>query len=718
LKDTPQACCEHEIEDLVTSIEKQTGNAVLSSWVGLELKPPNLTIQPKGISMRLRSSLLLHCLLLSALPLFLHAQFQEPSKADLQMSDDPKSPGAAAIYLNVAEETNDPLHYHAFYARIKVLQEKGKELATVTIPYHQGNFKVTDIKGRTIHADGTVVPLKVKPEDLLSFKEGANEIGKVVFTLPSVEVGSILEYRYQIRYGDNHFSSPFWELQRGYSVQKAHYSFTPFGQFLSGNGHAQHTVGETLLDAHGNAINSLIWWKLLPPGVDIKSDPDKGFTLDVSDIRAIPDEDFMPPSQSFLYHVLFYYKSAFDSGGFWQSESKRWAKEVDHFAEPSKDIHAAVAQLTAPGDSDLDKAKKLYKAVQALDNSDYSRKKGASELKALGLHAEKRAEDTWTQKGGSSEDIALLYLTMLRAAGLQAWDMKVVDRERAVFASDYLSFDQLDDDIVILNIGDKEIFLDPGEKMCPFGLLSWRQAGASGIRESANGPAPATSPTLPYTANEIQRSGTAYLDEHGGMTGSFRFLMKGQEALHWRQQAILNDLDEVKKQFDRMLRNSLPETVDAQIDHFIGLDDPELNLVAVINAKGTVGTLTSKRLLLPGYLFEGRGHRPFVNQPNRESMIDMHFGERVIDQVVYQFPSSFTVEGAPQNASVQFPSQAVLDTRVTVAPGQVAISRSLARAFTFLKPEQYQDLRAFYQKVDANDQEQVSLLVGAEPKGK
>jgi hypothetical protein len=27
--------------------------------------------------------------------------------------------------------------------------------------------------------------------------------------------------------------------------------------------------------------------------------------------------------------------------------------------------------LIAPGDSDLDKAKKLYKAVQALDNTDY-----------------------------------------------------------------------------------------------------------------------------------------------------------------------------------------------------------------------------------------------------------------------------------------------------------------------------------------------------------
>ena len=97
---------------------------------------------------------------------------------------------------------------------------------------------------------------------------------------------------------------------------------------------------------------------------------------------------------------------------------------MDHFAEPTKPIREAVAGLIAPGDSDLDKARKLYKAVQALDNTDYSRKKSESELKQLNLKAAKRAEDTWSQKSGSSEDIALLYLAMLRAAGLTAYGMQ------------------------------------------------------------------------------------------------------------------------------------------------------------------------------------------------------------------------------------------------------------------------------------------------------
>ena len=52
-----------------------------------------------------------------------------------------------------------------------MLTEKGKELATIELPYLKGNFKINDIKGRTIHPDGTVIPLVVKPEDLLVSKD-------------------------------------------------------------------------------------------------------------------------------------------------------------------------------------------------------------------------------------------------------------------------------------------------------------------------------------------------------------------------------------------------------------------------------------------------------------------------------------------------------------------------------------------------------------------
>jgi len=326
-------------------------------------------------------------LIVIASPAFLRAQFQEPTQEELKMTEDPKAPGAAAVYFNVEEIANDPLHFQSFYARIKVLTERGKELATVEVPYLHRDSKIVGIKARTIHADGTVIPLVGKPEDLLGFKtKSANgerlQVNRRVFTLPSVEVGSILEYRYELSYDDNQYSSPSWEIQRPYFVHKAHYLFVPAKMFLPG---LQNQTNMYLLDEHERIIKTLIWWANLPKGVAVKVDASGHYTVDIADVPAAPDEEWMPPIQSILYKVIFYYKSASNSTDFWVTDAKLWSKDVDHFADSSKSIKDAVAGLIAPGDSGMDKAKKLYKAVQALDNTDYSRRKSESEIKQLKL---------------------------------------------------------------------------------------------------------------------------------------------------------------------------------------------------------------------------------------------------------------------------------------------------------------------------------------------
>src|ERR1035437_3100930 len=72
-----------------------------------------------------------------SLPLACAAQkFQEPTKEELQMTSDPKAPGAEAVYLFRQIEIDNFNHYISSYARIKVLTEKGKEWSTVEFLYN------------------------------------------------------------------------------------------------------------------------------------------------------------------------------------------------------------------------------------------------------------------------------------------------------------------------------------------------------------------------------------------------------------------------------------------------------------------------------------------------------------------------------------------------------------------------------------------------------
>src|SRR5580698_7270298 len=92
-------------------------------------------------------------------PAVVCAQFQQPHPEELKMTSDPKAPGADAEYLYFEEVDNDAHHSQNYYARIKVFTEKGKEAATVELPYWGGEFSISSISARTIHTDGTVIAM-------------------------------------------------------------------------------------------------------------------------------------------------------------------------------------------------------------------------------------------------------------------------------------------------------------------------------------------------------------------------------------------------------------------------------------------------------------------------------------------------------------------------------------------------------------------------------
>lgn len=650
--------------------------------------------------MRIRVVVRVAALSLSlASPLLSHAQFQEPTKEELSMTEDPKAPGAAAVYLYREETADDQLHFHGRYERIKVLTEKGKEMATVHIPYERGNFKVTDIKGRTIHADGTVIPLTAKPSDLVDVKTKGLQINDIVFTLPSVEVGSILEYRLQMRYDDEWVYSPDWEVQQPYFVHKAHYFFKPTDRELAGG------------------KNRLMYY--LRAGKDDKVvENSRGqYSLDVTDVPAIPTEDWMPPLNSLNWRLEFYYTEFKSGADFWMTEGKRWLKDADDFSEPTKTLKDAAAQIVAAGDTDEQKAHKLYDAVLKLENTSFTREKSGAEIKKEKIRQIKDATDAWNQKRGSDDELALLYVALARAAGLQAFPMEVVDRSRAVFDSSYMRLSQLHDYIAIVKIGDKEVYLDPGQKACPFGLLSWRHYLAGGLRGSASGPGYGTTPSPPYTQSQTQRIGDIYVEADGSVKGTVRYVLSGLDALHWRQLILRNDVDEAKKQFNESLHDSMPDGVQADFDHFLGLEDYTSSLIGVVNITGAIATATGKHFFLPGLFFESHAKHPFVAVEKRTIPVDVKYARLEKDDVTYHFPEGFTVESGPPPTSIPWPNHAALSIKTTPVSNGLEVNRTLAYNFTLLDPKDYDGLHDFYQKVATADQQQLVLTRAAVAKG-
>src|SRR5215472_16966992 len=587
-----------------------------------------------------------------ASPFVARAQFQEPTKEELQMTSDPKAPGAAAVYLYREETVDDNHHFHTYYVRIKVLTDKGKDLATQSIPYEKGPFKVLGIHGRTIHPDGTVFPLTTKPSDLVDVKVQGYQRNRMVFTLPDVDVGSILEYRLEVQYDDNIVMEPDWDVQQKYFVRKAHYFYYP-------------STSGGVVNSRGEPMDRLMYFA---------SDP----------------------------HVAVV-----------RDEAKHWEKDTDKFANPAKSLKDAAAGIVAAGDNDDAKSRKLYDAVQKLDNTDFGRAKSEAELKKEKIKPAKDAEGVWKQKSGSSDQLPLLYVALARAAGLTAYAMEVVDRNRAVFDSSLLSMGQLDDYIAVVVVGGKEVFLDPGQKMCPYGLLAWRHTVAAGMREGPKGVALEGTPGNSYTQNTMDREAMLEVAADGSVTGSIRIVMSGQRALHWRQVAITNDDGEVKKQFNEWLKDVVPDGVQVDFDHFLALEDFNANLVGIVKVTGQLATATGKRYFLPGQFFASHSTHPFVAQDHRAIPVDVHYPEKISDDATYNLPEGFAVDSMPQADVVPWGGNAQLRVTSKSEGKSVEIQRVLEYNYTLLQAKDYSGLHDFYQQVATADQQQIVLLRAA-----
>ena len=622
-------------------------------------------------------------LLLLAPASFAFAQFQTPTAEELKMTSDPKAPGADAVYLYREETDLGRDSTEAYYVRIKVLTEKGKEMATVHWPYVHGYTKIQKIEGRTIHADGTIFPLSVKPEDLVEVKGKGVQLNSVVFTLPNVEVGSILEYRVKLQnqYG---WEIPTWEVQQDHFVHHADYFYDPdYGGLM----YAAHLGGDAKVKRDVNTA-----------------------TLDIQDVPPLPDEDWMPPMNTIRWRVLFYQLSVGSGNEYWKLATKSWAEYVNKFIATNSSLKKTLAGMVNPEDSEEQKARKIYAAVMKLENTDFSRKKSEAERKAHKLKEIKKAEDVWKDQAGGSDEIALLYVALARAAGLKAVPMQVVNRNRALFDVDFLSIDQLDDFIAAVNIGGKDVYLDPGEKMCPYGSLHWKHTLAQGFKLTGEDSVLVQTPSPGYKGASTTRVANLELDAEGNVSGVARFVMTGPDALRWRQIALQNDEDEVKKEFNDSIRDSLPEGVTADFDHFLELEKYETDLMAIVKVSGTLGAVTGKRFIVPGLFFESHAKHPFVGLDQRTTPIDVNYARMVSDEVTYSLPPGYAVESAPGTASAAWPGHASMKIVASDEAKAVKVSRVLAYNFVLLPASDYPSLHEFYQKIATADQEQLVLV--------
>jgi hypothetical protein len=614
--------------------------------------------------------------------------WQPIPKEDLALKDNPANPGSSAMILERQVYTDDEKRVQTEWIRIKIFNELGKANADVEIPYLLKKTSVEDIRGRTVRTDGTIIPFGGLVFDKIVIRYKKFRYNVKTFTLPGVEVGSVIEYSYTVRWKDrfpDYVNNPMY-IKEGWTYPTATW-----------------TIQEELFTRH--AVLSirpvrggrLTFAKVRLPDSFPSLQPDGTMRMEVKNVPALEHEEYMPPESMLNSRVHFYYVVG-PLGNYWRTISKFKAESAEKFIEKTHFLEQAVRQIAPISDAPEVKLKKLYARVQQvrhLRDSD-------------NLPANKSADDVFRHNYGSGNEINYLFTALSRAAGFDASIVEVVDRSSAIFEPQVLDESQLNANIVLVRLNGENIYFDPATRFCPYGIIPWYKNDISGVRwDKAGGDVlQVHSPTS--QVSNIERRAELSLQTDGTLEGLLEILYTGQDALELRLSA--SDEDDVgrRKLAEDQVKELTPAGVTVVVESVSGWQESDLPLRIKCHLRATdFASLTSQRMLFPMAVFQIQQKNPYNKTYRVEPVYFQHEYSRK-DHISITMPTGYRLEALPADFEDKT-AFASFQVKRTSDGAVLTLDRQREMNGYFFLAQFYRSLREHAQKVRQSDAENVVL---------
>lgn len=644
------------------------------------------------MSLRLAGIVYVLCLAVSSLSF---AQVDDKwlpvTPQDLQIKEVPGNAGAGAILLYYSHVFDDQGRTEFVYRRIKILNDRGRDqYSDVEIPYWPTR-PIHGLKARTIHPDGAVVEFSGKAFDKtlvktrykgLTLKSSAK-----AFAFPEVTVGSILEYMYKVDQNDRSLFNPRWDVQ-----------------------------GELYAVREKFFVKANPFWRLsyTAQGLDEKPvQTTSSVSLEAADVPAFEPEELMPPESNYTAQVRFYYGgpelSSIDR--FWNDVGSTRYKRVEQFIGSFSPVQAAADEAIGKETDPEKKLRRLYARAQKIRNLSFERERTQEEIKKEQLKENQNVADVLKHEFGYENEITRLFVAMARAAGFKASVVLVSDRSERFFEKAFLERNQLPAEIAEVELNGRDLYLQPGVRFCPFGLLFWVNTYTEGLKLAKDGGSFFDIPAPSNQSAAVHRTALVTLAEDGSLHGEVNVEYQGQEALQHRLLAFFTDEAGRTKELEGELRSLLPVGSVVQLATAENWEAIEKPLVAHFVVQiPAFASLAGKRLLVPASLFQVQNKNVFAH-PQRRQPVYFYYAVTEADRVTMTLPAGFQVENLPahQNLETEFGSyQASTQKNAS----SLVSDRSFVINTILVEPERYYELKNFFNRVQASDETQVVVRPG------
>lgn len=592
-------------------------------------------------------------------------------------------------YLN--DNGPDPTNLRV-YMRIKIFNVRGRRYGDVQLPYRAELGRISDVTARTIRPDGTIVD--VNDRDILDvvLLKTVNTVWRAkVFSMPAVEPGSIIEYRYRQSYtrGFRYFQL---DLQSELFIKELSYSIRP--------------QAASRLDVR--------WAKFNTPPASKQFEPrwDGTYNIKEENIPPFRREPLMPPELAVKMWGWVYYTNEMrvDADKYWGDYAQRMHGRVSDETTPTYDVRRVVELITLSTEGQRDTIKRIYDYVQK-EIFNVGAKESEGNFQTWGaLKKSDSPEEVIRRRYGTPREINRLFVSMLRAAGFEARVAELTTRDESFFQHSFPDSFQLNSEITALVSRDGPVqFFDPGTPYCPMGMLSWEKEAVPALIYGKRDWRFIDTPLSDATRNSQERTATVTLSPDGRVEAKVEMKLSGQLAMALRNRSIDPSSDLHHKEIVASVRRILPEAViNTSAVALPNLAQAREPFKASYNfSVPQFATRTEKRLLLKPALLN-HPDESLLKEPTRANSVYFQYPWSETERVEIEIPEGYEVEQLPKAVGLDIGAASYEATFKSEA-GRVIYERSLVVDGIFFPAAQYSTLKGFFDRVHQADRAAISL---------
>lgn len=626
------------------------------------------------------------------------------SPADLALKDNPAQPGAHAMILyrrshidakRAAQDEDSDEEYF----RIKIFTAQGaQEETTQHIFFTREDSDIKDIRARTIQPDGRIINFdgKIFEETIAT---DTRPYAAKTFSLPEVQPGCIIEYKYRYQFKADISSHVFylhsqeWIISGRLFTRDASFSIDPY--------------------VPRSSFDPTLFFRAtgLPQGSLPQRQGNGSFSMEVHNIQGVEDESLMPPRRTLEARVEFFYRDVNQPPNetteqFWNRNAKKWSGDIDKFLNKKNALEQEVSRTTASGDTPEAKLQKLYARAQQVRDLNYELARSATEKKAEGIKPVENVQDLLSRGYGTGRQINWFFVGLARAAGFEAAEVYVAPRSTDTFRPSGQDTSSLTADVVWVHAGEKEYWLDPAAKFYPFRLLPWFETESSGVRIGKQRAEFVEVPPARSSDATVVRHCDLELSDDGSAHGVIKVDFSGQLAALRRGAHRNEDETGRRKAFQKEIESRLPSGSTFELGTLANWDDSSQPLQ--IEGKVTIpafGSPVGRRITVPVALFSTSYAQSFAAQ-RRVNPVYFDFPEEEADELKVRAPQGFTIETLPQGKTIKPGEAAAFEIKLSQQGDQLTVNRHLAINSVLFPADSYAPLRSFFNRVKTSDEAQ------------